>query len=75
MLTCSANSENNKKLGDVNSDGEINSSDASAILADYANTSAGGTSSLDINTADVNGDGNISIADATTIQKIIAGIE
>lgn len=67
ILTCSANPENNKNLGDVNSDGEINSSDASDILADYANTSAGRTSSLDINTADVNGDGSINSSDSSLV--------
>lgn len=60
-------------LGDVNLDGKVNVTDATAIQKYLA----GSTEFSDVRklNADVNGDGNISITDATTIQKIIAGFE
>ena|GEM_PF-3087321 len=57
-------------LGDVNNDGFIDSSDASAILADYATVSTGGTSSFDEITAkvaDVNFDQLADSSDASSI--------
>jgi len=60
------------QLGDVNGDNEINASDASDILAEYANISSGGTLSIDINIADVNNDGVLDASDASTILSYYA---
>lgn len=74
ILTCSANPEDNKKLGDVNGDGVINSSDASDILADYAVTSSGGVSILDKDIADVNKDKQTDSSDSSLILAYYAYI-
>jgi len=63
--------------GDVNSDGFIDSSDASQILEAYANLSTGADSGLDeahYRAADVNGDGNIDSTDASVILSYYAFI-
>lgn len=57
-------------LGDVNCDGSIDSSDASAVLADYALVQTGKPSAFNVNTkkaADVNKDGITDSADASKI--------
>lgn len=73
-LSCSDSSVLEKNLGDVNGDGEINSSDASAILADYAVTSSGGVSTLDKNIADVNKDKQTDSSDSSLILAYYAYI-
>ena len=62
-------------LGDVNSDGLIDSSDASEILADYASVSTGGTSSFSgtkAKAADVNNDSLADSSDASSILSYYA---
>lgn len=54
-------------LGDVDGDGNVNASDASMILSEYALTSSGKTGTLSISIADVNGDGNINASDASYV--------
>ena len=59
-------------LGDVNEDGQVNSSDASIVLAEYAAAQIGNTSSFTENqtkAADVNGDGVVNSADASEILR------
>ena len=59
-----------RKLGDLDNNGKINSIDASAILTAYANELANkesGLSAAEIAAADVNGDGVINAMDASTI--------
>lgn len=62
--------EANGTKGDVNGDGKLSVSDATAIQKYVA--------SIDVEiiakNADVNGDGKISVADATYLQKVLAGI-
>lgn len=61
---------NNVMLGDVNGDSFVDSSDASAILAEYAVNSTGGKptfSSMQFVAADVNKDGYINSSDASKI--------
>ncbi len=56
--------------GDIDSDSEVNSSDASSVLAEYAKTATGGEKSFSpIQTiaADVNNDGAVDSSDASTI--------
>ncbi|MDE5583184.1 MAG: bacterial Ig-like domain-containing protein [Ruminococcus sp.] len=58
------------KLGDVNEDGRVDSVDASAVLAEYANLSTGGTGTFDEKqkkSADINGDGKTDSVDASGI--------
>ena len=60
------------KLGDVNDDGAVDSSDAALILKDYATAQAGGTSTLDKSVADYNSDDAIDSSDAALILKAYA---
>lgn len=60
-------------LGDVNLDGKVNITDATAIQK-YLAGSIEFSEVRKLN-ADVNGDGNITVTDATAIQKIIAGVK
>jgi len=56
--------------GDIDSDSEVNSSDASSVLAEYAKTATGGEKSFSpIQTiaADVNKDGVVDSSDASSI--------
>lgn len=56
--------------GDVNDDGKIDARDASAVLAEYAGTSAGRAESfseIQKKAADVNGDGKVDSLDASAI--------
>lgn len=50
-------------LGDVNGDGVVDTVDASLILKEYANISAGGEPTLDPAVADVNKDGAVDSSD------------
>ncbi len=58
-------------MGDVNNDGEVNSSDALLVLQ-YA---VGSIEEIDIKAADMNGDGAINSSDALSILKISVGSE
>lgn len=63
------------KLGDVNSDGKINASDATAVLQYYARTATGkdgGLNKEQQTAADVNKDGKINSVDATIILSYYA---
>ncbi|MCM1133618.1 MAG: dockerin type I domain-containing protein [Ruminococcus flavefaciens] len=53
--------------GDVNNDGVVNASDASAVLAAYSQLSTGGRTYIYSYAADYNGDGIINAKDATGI--------
>ncbi len=59
-------------LGDVNEDGKIDSTDASAVLAEYAAAQTGGESTLSKDAADVNGDGLVNSSDASAILEYYA---
>ncbi len=57
-------------LGDVNSDGQVNASDASAVLMVYAALSTGKTPDIaeeQLSNADVNADGSVNASDASVI--------
>lgn len=61
--------------GDVDGDGAIGLSDASAILGQYATKAAGGEGSFDeaqMKAADVNADGSIDLSDASAVLKYYA---
>lgn len=58
--------------GDVNGDGVVGISDASAVLSCYASSSAGLEPELDLDQADIDGDGKIQISDAAYILKYYA---
>ena len=62
----------NAILGDVNSDGSVDSSDAALILKDYATVQANGSSTLDKSIADFNGDDAVDSSDAALILKAYA---
>ncbi|MBR3901534.1 MAG: hypothetical protein IKJ60_08315 [Ruminococcus sp.] len=62
-------------LGDVDSDGSVNSVDASLVLAEYAAISTNGTLAFDDKAkkaADVNKDGKIDSTDASSILEFYA---
>ena len=59
-------------LGDVNSDGTINITDATEIMK-YSAMLLDETQ-INLEYADVNGDGMVNVMDATAIQKTLAGI-
>ena len=64
-------------LGDVNSDGTVNSSDASAVLAEYSAIQTGGASTLSAEqkkAADVNNDTVIDSSDASKILEYYAAV-
>lgn len=64
-------------LGDVNSDGTVNSSDASAVLAEYSAIQTGGASTLlaeQKKAADVNADSKIDSTDASKILEYYAAV-
>ncbi len=64
-------------LGDVNSDGTVNSSDASAVLAEYSAIQTGGASTLSAEqkkAADVNADSKIDSTDASKILEYYAAV-
>ena len=64
-------------LGDVNVDGKVDSSDASGVLAEYANVQtggAGGFTESQLKSADVNSDGKIDSSDASKILAYYAMI-
>ncbi len=61
--------------GDVNIDDNVNISDATLILAHYANTAASlssGLTEVQLSAGDTDGDSSITIADATAILKYYA---
>ncbi len=63
------------KLGDVDGDGTVDSSDASMILKDYAAISTGGTSELlgdRKKAADTDGDGSVDSSDASLVLAFYA---
>ena len=65
------------ELGDVNVDGKVDSSDASAVLAEYANVQtggAGGFTESQLKSADINSDGKIDSSDASKILAYYAMI-
>lgn len=59
-------------VGDVNSDGELNIRDATAIGLYLAGLSS--PSQKEINTADFDGNSKVNVKDATEIQKKLAGL-
>ncbi len=62
-------------LGDINSDGAVDSSDASAVLVEYAAMSIGGATTLtemQKKAADVNSDGAADASDASKILEFYA---
>lgn len=59
-------------LGDVNSDGEINIQDATAIQSYLAGLTS--LTDFEKTAADIDGNGTITVADATMLQKKIANI-
>lgn len=59
-------------LGDVNSDGEINIQDATAIQSYLARLTT--LTDFEKTAADIDGNGEINIVDATTLQKKLANI-
>ena len=64
-----------RKLGDVNNSGKVDATDATAILSEYADLSAGKTGSFDIAqtvSADIDGNGLISSADAASVLSYYA---
>ena len=61
-------------LGDVNDDGKIDSTDASAVLAEYAASQTGGELTLSKDAADVNGDGFVNSSDASAILEYYAKV-
>ena len=64
-------------IGDVNNDFQLNASDASSILADYASVSAGNESSFSHGQkvcGDINRDGTVNSADASAILSKYAEI-
>lgn len=54
-------------LGDVDGDKNVNASDASMILSEYASTSSGKPATLSLSVADVNSDGFIDASDASYV--------
>ncbi len=60
------------KLGDVNTDGTINITDATDIMKYSAELID--ETQINLKYADVNGDGIVNVLDATAIQKTLAGI-
>lgn len=66
-----------RMIGDVNNDFQLNASDASSILADYASVSAGNESSFSHGQkvcGDINRDGTVNSADASAILSKYAEI-
>ncbi|MBE6862818.1 MAG: hypothetical protein E7497_08000 [Ruminococcus sp.] len=64
-----------ERLGDVDNDDAVNSSDASMVLTEYALTATGHTPTFDKNetlAADVNEDGSVDSSDASTILSYYA---
>ena len=70
MLTFSASAGNTIKLGDVNSDGDVNMKDVLAVRK-YV---AGLTVTMDMVAADVNDDGSVNMKDVLAVRKHVAGI-
>lgn len=60
------------KIGDVNQDGEVNTSDVVAI---YNYIVEGGNSGVELLYADVNGDGEVNTSDVTMVYNIITNGE
>ena len=63
-----------EKMGDINGNGMIDGSDATLILAAYADLSSGSTPDIDTVLADINSDGMISGVDATKVLGIYADL-
>lgn len=61
------------KVGDINSDGSVNISDATSLQDYLANSTSLNDDGMV--TADYNGDGTINISDVTEIQKMLAGLD
>ena len=59
-------------LGDLDGDGIIDASDASAVLAEYAAVQTGAAPSVDKSVGDVNGDDFIDASDASSILQYFA---
>ncbi len=70
-IYCGAIGEPAVVYGDVNMDGKINVSDATALLKYLANWG----NSVDLAAADCNGDGKINVSDVTTLLKYLANWE
>ncbi len=60
--------------GDVNSDGKVDSADATLVLQFYAEIIGENTEGYNNSAADLNGDGAVNAADATIILQMYAGI-
>lgn len=61
-----------RELGDIDSDGAIDASDASAILAEYAAVLTGAAPTIDKSVGDVNIDGYVDASDASAILQYFA---
>ena len=68
-------SDTDHKLGDLDGDGVIDSTDASAVLAEYAAIQTGATPTVETSVGDVNGDGFIDASDASDILQFYAYIQ
>ncbi|MCI5910114.1 MAG: dockerin type I domain-containing protein [Oscillospiraceae bacterium] len=64
----------NKSLGDINSDGKIDSKDAVIVLKSYAEKLAGNPTKDDTSAGDVNGDGEVDSKDAVIILRYYASV-
>lgn len=68
-------SDTDHKLGDLDGDGVIDSTDASAVLAEYAAIQTGAAPTVSTSVGDVNGDGFIDASDASDILQFYAYIQ
>ena len=68
-------SDTNHKLGDLDGDGVIDSTDASSVLAEYAAIQTGAAPAVSTSVGDVNGDGFIDASDASDILQFYTYIQ
>ncbi len=68
-------SDTDHKLGDLDGDGVIDSTDASAVLAEYAAIQTGAAPAVSTSVGDVNSDGFIDASDASDILQFYAYIQ
>ncbi|MBO4590806.1 MAG: dockerin type I repeat-containing protein [Bacteroidaceae bacterium] len=60
-------------VGDVNTDGNVDVSDVTALVSIILGNVTAGSEGYDFGAADVNGDGSIDVSDVTTLVSIILG--
>ena len=68
-------SDTDHKLGDLDGDGVIDSTDASSVLAEYAAIQTGAAPAVSTSVGDVNSDGFIDASDASDILQFYAYIQ